>query len=113
MYDRLKDDKTETLELDFGNNPDKFRREYLDMYEGVQLAVLNITNFDESSYLSMTYLGRTDITRTSKVNTEEQVFISDQGYTEQKLLDGTECRNLIDTEASKSYMSKIHYLRCR
>ena len=28
MYNRLKDNKTQTLDIDFGNNPDKFRREY-------------------------------------------------------------------------------------
>ena len=27
-----------------------------------------------------------------------------------KLLDGTECHILLDTEASKSFMSKLHYL---
>ena len=27
-----------------------------------------------------------------------------------KLLDGTECQILLDTEASKSFMSKSHYL---
>ena len=30
-----------------------------------------------------------------------------------KLLDGMECQILLDTEASKSFMSKIHYLRCK
>ena len=41
------------------------------------------------------------------------IFISDQGYTEGKLLDGTECRILIDMGASKSYMPKACYLRCK
>ena len=30
-----------------------------------------------------------------------------------KLLDGTECQILLDTGASKSFMSKLHYLRCK
>ena len=71
MYDRLNHDEIQTLKLDFGDNPEKFRREYLDMYKGVQSAVLNTTRFDESSDLSMIYLGRTDMTKTSKVNAEE------------------------------------------
>ena len=29
-----------------------------------------------------------------------------------KLLDGTECQVLLDTGASKSFMSKSHYLCC-
>ena len=35
LYDRLNDEGRQVLELDFGNNPDKFKGEYLDMYEGV------------------------------------------------------------------------------
>ena len=30
-----------------------------------------------------------------------------------KLLDGTECQILLDKGASKSFMSKSHYLRCK
>ena len=30
-----------------------------------------------------------------------------------KLLDGKECQILLDTGASKSFMSKSHYLRCK
>ena len=30
-----------------------------------------------------------------------------------KLLNGTECQILLDTEASKSFMSKSHYLQCK
>ena len=85
MYNRLKDDERQTLAIDFCDNSDKFRREYLDMYEGVHLAVLNTTRFDESSDLSMTYVSRTGMTRTSKLNVEETFFISDQWYTEEKL----------------------------
>ena len=35
------------------------------------------------------------------------------GYTKGKLLDDTECDILIDTGASKSYMSKSYFLRCK
>ena len=92
IYDKLKDDKRQTLVIDFGDSPDKLKREYLDMYEGVQSEVLNTTRLDESSDLSMTYLGRMDMTTTYKVNVEGSFFIKDQGYTEGKLLDGTECK---------------------
>ena len=30
-----------------------------------------------------------------------------------KLLDGTECEILLDTGASKSFMSKLHYFPCK
>ena len=36
MYTRLKDEDGQVFRLDFGDNPDKLRGEYLDMYEGVQ-----------------------------------------------------------------------------
>ena len=44
---------------------------------------------------------------------EETFPISEQGYTVGKLLDGSECQLLLDTEASKSFMSKSHYLHCK
>ena len=34
-------------------------------------------------------------------------------YTIGKLLDGTECQILLDIEASKSFLSKSHYLWCK
>ena len=37
------------------------------MHEGVQSEVISTTRFDENSYLSMTYLGRIDMTRASKI----------------------------------------------
>ena len=54
------------------------------MYEGVQLEVLNTTRFDESSDLSTTYLGRTDITRTTKIKAEGKFVVPEQGYMVEK-----------------------------
>ena len=56
------------------------------MYEA-----LNTTRFDESSDLSTTYLGRTDVTRKTTIKAEENFTISEQGYMIGKLLDETEC----------------------
>ena len=100
IYDRLKEEDRQILELDFSINPDKLSREYLDMYEGVQSEVLNATRFDENTDLSMTYLGRRDMARASKIKAEEMFSISEQGYMVGKLLDGTECQILLDTGAS-------------
>ena len=44
---------------------------------------------------------------------EERFPISMLGYTVGKLLDGTECQILLDTGASKSFMSKSYYLCCK
>ena len=61
----------------------------------------------------MTYLGKTDETRKYVIKAEEKFPISGQGYRDSKLLDQTECSILIDTGASKSYMSKSYYMRCK
>ena len=39
--------------------------------------------------------------------------ISEYGYTLGKLLDGTECQLLLDTGASKSFMTKSYYIHCK
>ena len=56
------------------------------MYEGVQSEVINTTRFDENSDLSMTYLGRIDLTRANKIKAEEKFPISEQGCLIGKLL---------------------------
>ena len=53
------------------------------------------------------------MTRVSKIKAEERLSISEQGYTVGKLLDRTECQTPLDTGASKSLMSKLHYLPCK
>ena len=68
--------------------------------------MLNTIRFDENSYLSMTYLRRTDMTRETKIKVEEKFSISEQGYMEGKLSDGTKHQILLDTGTSKSFMSK-------
>ena len=47
------------------------------------------------------------------IKAEEKFPISGQGYTNGKLLDQTECSILIDTGASKLYMSRSYYMRCK
>ena len=113
MYGKLKDNERQILYIDFGDIPDKLKREYLDMYEGVQAEVLHTNRFDESTGLSTTYLGRTDMLRETTIKAEERFTISEQGYMVGKLLDGTECQILLDMGASKSYMSKSYYLQCK
>ena len=79
------------LELDFRDTPEKLKEEYLDVYEGIQSEILSTTRFDENSDFSITHLGRVGTTKTSKIKVRESFPISKQGYTMEKLLDGTEC----------------------
>ena len=83
------------------------------MYEGIQSEILSTARFDENSDLSTTYLGRAGLDKNNKIKGKESFPISEQGHTMGKLLDGTECQLLLDTGASKSFMSKPHYLCCK
>ena len=49
----------------------------------------------------------------SKLKAEERFPTSEQGYTVGKLLDEAECQILLDTGASKSFMSKPRHLLCK
>ena len=101
------------LELDFRDMSEKLMEEYLVVYKAIQSEIISTTRFDENSYLITSCLGRVDMTRTSKIKAEETFPISEQGYTIGKLLDGTECQILLDTGASKSFMSKSYYFHCK
>ena len=83
------------------------------MYVCVKSEVLSTTKFNENSDLSITYLGRVNMTRLDKIKTEEMFPISEQGYTAGKLSDGMECQILLDMGVSKSFMSTSHYLSCK
>ena len=113
LYNSLKGEESHMLDVDFGSNPETMKSNHLDMYEGVHIDVEYTNRFDESSDLNTTYLGQTKITRETKIKAEEKFPITGQGYTLGKLLDGTDCPILLDTGASKSYMSKAYYLRCK
>ena len=102
-----------TSEVSLIDNSDRLTEEYLDRYEGVNSEILNTTRFDENSDLRMTYLGKTNMIRDHKMVLEEKFPMSEQGYTTGKLLGGTKCQTLLDTGASKSFMSKSHYLHCK
>ena len=109
----IKQDERDMLELDFGHTPSKLKEEYLDIYEGIQSEIISTTRFNKNSDLSTTYLGNVDRSKNNKIKAEKSFPISEQGYTMGKLLDGIECQILLDTGASKSFMSKSHYLCCK
>ena len=97
-----KEEKERSIsEVDFISTSDRLKEENLHRSKGVK------------SNLSTTYLGRTSIIKDNKISAEERFLISEQGYTTGKLLNSTKCQILLDTRASKSFMSKSHYLHCR
>ena len=85
----------------------------MDVYEDVFAEVVTTNRFDENVDLSITYLGKIDMKREDIMKVEESFPISEQGFVIGKVLNGEECQILLDTGASKSYMSKSYYLRCK
>ena len=77
----MKGEKEETLEVDFGINPEMLKSNYLDMYEGLHAEMVYTNRFDENSDLSTTYLGQTKMTRETKIKAEEKFPITGQGST--------------------------------
>ena len=103
-------EERDIMELDFGATSKILEEEYLDVYEGIQSEIVNTTRFDENLDLSTIYLGRSDRAKSDKLKAEESFPISEQGYMLGKMLDGTECQLLLDTGASKTFMSKSYYM---
>ena len=113
LYFQLKEEKRETLDVDFGLYPDMTKARYLDVYEDIYAEMVYASKFDENFDLSTTYLGQTNMTRNTRIKVEERFPITGQGFASGKLLDGMECQILLDTGATKLYMSKSYYLRCK
>ena len=99
-----------SLRVDITDIPNGLKEQYLDRYEDVISEILNTTRFDENTDLSTTYLGKLRMIRGDNLNVEGRFPIIGQGYVVGKLLDSAECQIVLNTGASKSFMSKSHYL---
>ena len=84
-----------TSEVSLVDISDRLTEEYLDRYKGVKSEILITTRFDKNSDLSTTYLGETSMIRHHKMVAEEKFPMSEQGCRTGKLLDGTECPDII------------------
>ena len=85
---------------------EEFLVNYLDRYEGVQAWIHQVSQFDDSSPVSTTYLSETDKTGKTVIKAQGQFSIMDHSTTVHTLLDGTECKILLDNGATQSFMSK-------
>ena len=104
----------EFREVDFGKDPQSLQNEYLDVYEGIQSDIVSSKRFDENLDISTMYLGQIEQKGSqNKLKAEESFPISESGYTTGKLLDSTKCQLLLDTGASKSFISKSFYMHCK
>ena len=113
LYLKLKGEERETLDIDFRIYPNILKSKYLDVCEGIYAEMVYANKFNENSDVSTTYLGQTKMTRDTKIKAEERFPITGQGFASGKVLDGRDCQILLDTGATKSYMSKSYYLQCK
>ena len=113
MYRKMGREEGEWLNIDFGESPEIMRNKYMDVYDEIYAEVVMTSKFDENVDLSTTYLGRIDMKREEVMKAEESFPISEQGFVMGKLLNGEECQILLDMGASKSYILKSYYLRCK
>ena len=113
LYKRLHNEQMLKTSLNFGKSPEKVKADYIDVYEGIYTEVISTDRFDEDTNLSTTYLGQVDMARDTEVKAEESFPMTTRGYTKGQLSDGTDCEILIDTGASKSYISKSYFLPCK
>ena len=111
MYRRMGKEEGERLNIDFGESPKVLRDKYMDVYEEIYAEVITTNRFDENVDLSTIYLGKIGMRREDVMKAEECFPISEQGFVMGRILNGEECQILLDTGASKSYMSKSYYLR--
>ena len=113
MYRKMNKEGGERIDMDFGESPEVMKNRYMDIYDKVYAEVVTTNRFDENVDLSTTYLGRINMQREEMLKAEESLPISEQGFLKGKLTNGEGCQILLDTRASKSYMSKSYYLRCK
>ena len=113
MYRKMNKEGGERIDIDFGESPEVMKSRYMDVYDSVYVEVVTTSKFDENVDLSTTYLGRTDMKREEVLKAEESFPILEQGFVKGKLINGKECQILLDIGASKLYMSKSYYLRCK
>ena len=113
MYRKIGKEEGEWLNIDFGESLEIMRNKYMDVYDEIYAEVVTTSKFHENVDLSTTYLGRIDMKREEVMKAEESFPISEQRFVMGKLLNGKECQILLDMGASKLYMSKSYYLRCK
>ena len=110
IYKELKEQEMLKASIDFSGMSEKVKSNYLDVYDGGYAEVISTNRFDEDTDPSSTYLGQIGMSRKTEVKAEESFAMNAAGHTRGELLDGTDCKILIDTGASKSYMSKSYYM---
>ena len=85
--------------------------EYLDKFDSISNKLHDTKSFHDNRDVSTTYLGRGQITRDDKFHPQLSFLITSNSHTYGKVIGGNRMDILLDTGASKSYMSKAYYMR--
>ena len=113
MYRRMGKEEGQKMDIDFGESPNVLKDKYMDLYEDVFPEVVTTNRFDENVDLSTMYLGKIGMKWEDIMKAEESFPISEQGFVMGRILNREECKILLDTGVSKSYISKSYYLTCK
>ena len=87
-------------------------QDYPHIFEGIKLDVMYIAQYDENSDTGTKYLGMPKMRRQNESKAEHKTPRTEDCYIPSKVLDGTDCKILLDTGASRSFVSKMFYLNC-
>ena len=79
----------------------KLQTDSLDRYEGVQAEIHHASQFDETTTVCTTHLGKINMSKEDALKTKVQLLLIDQSTTRGKLLDGTDCKILPDRGATR------------
>ena len=83
------------------------KQDISDIYEDIYADMVYASKSDENSDLSMTYLGQTEMTRSTEIKAEERLPITGQGFASGKLLDGMRMSNFIRHRCYKVIHVKV------
>ena len=92
---------------------DPIVKEYLDQFDSISNKLHDTKSFHDNRDVSTTYLGKENITRDDIFTPELKIPMSVDSHTYGQVIGGNMLDILIDSGASKSYMSKAYYMKNR
>ena len=94
------------------NLPDTpLMKDYLDQYDSISNKLHDTKSFHDNRDVSTTYLGPGQHNRTDEFQPELSIPMNVNSHTQGRVLGGNRIDMLLDTGASKSYMSKAYYMK--
>ena len=86
-------------------------RQYMDQFDKISIKLKDSTTFQDNRDVSTTYLGKPNLLRQTSRFEHELIFKIDvNSHAKGRVIGGNSIDILLDTGASKSYMSKAYYM---